>query len=175
LRMVSRQRSRLRSLAELDPLTGALNRRGLAEFAERLFTGESAGAPSVICLDLDDFKRVNDQLGHAAGDELLRSAVAAARDVLRAADAISRTGGDEFVVVLSDADAATASTVAERIGRAVRDHTEVSIGWASAPQDGDTLEALIKVADQRLYLDKQEHRTATRRGESSLSAGRALP
>jgi diguanylate cyclase (GGDEF)-like protein len=162
-RMVAQQRSQLRSLAELDPLTGALNRRGLTALAKRLFTGNSALSPSVICLDLDDFKLVNDDLGHAAGDELLRWTVAAVRDVLRAGDAIARTGGDEFVVVLTDADESTARAVAGRIGGKVRERTGISIGSASAPHDGDTLDALIEAADQRLYRAKQERRAAGRR------------
>jgi diguanylate cyclase (GGDEF)-like protein len=154
--MLARQRAQLRSLAELDPLTGALNRRGLAELAERLFTSPRGLGPSVVCLDLDDFKLVNDRLGHGAGDELLQWTVAAARDVLRAGDAIARTGGDEFIVILVDADEAAAQALASRIGGVVRQRTGVSIGSASAPTDGDTLEALIEAADARLYRVKRE-------------------
>jgi diguanylate cyclase (GGDEF)-like protein len=153
---LARQRSQLRSLAELDPLTGALNRRGLTKLAEQLFTGGQGLGPSVVCLDLDDFKLVNDRHGHSAGDELLRWTVAAVRDVLRAGDAIARTGGDEFVIVVLNADEATVRAVTSRIGRAVRERTGVSIGSASAPHDGDTLDALIQAADQRLYREKQD-------------------
>jgi diguanylate cyclase (GGDEF)-like protein len=161
-RMVARQRSQLRALAELDPLTGALNRRGLTEYAKHLFT-HGGGGPSVVCLDLDGFKLVNDTLGHAAGDELLQWTVTAVRGVLRSADVIARTGGDEFVVVLVDADATTAETVAGRIGQAVRQRTGASIGWACAPQDGDTLADLVQTADLRLYGEKQERRRVSGR------------
>ncbi|PWU55199.1 hypothetical protein DLJ47_10315 [Micromonospora sp. S4605] len=162
-RILARQRSQLRALAALDPLTGALNRRGLAEFASHLFHGGCRPGPSLLCLDLDDFKLVNDRLGHAAGDELLRRTVSAARDVLRVEDAIARVGGDEFVVVLVDADEPTARAIAARIGAAVGQHTSVSIGSATAPYDGDSLEALMLAADQRLYRAKQErHRVAAR-------------
>ncbi|WP_346118925.1 GGDEF domain-containing protein [Micromonospora coerulea] len=159
-RILARQRSQLRSLAELDPLTGALNRRGLAEFTKHLFRSGCRPGPSLLCLDLDDFKLVNDRLGHAAGDRLLQRTVAATREVLRAGDAIARVGGDEFVVVLVDADDVTARTVLTRIDAAVRPDARVSIGSATAPQDGNTLETLMQVADQRLYRMKLEHRPA---------------
>jgi diguanylate cyclase (GGDEF)-like protein len=166
--VLTRQRSQLRSLAELDPLTGALNRRGLAKLAEQLFTDTPGFGPSVVCLDLDGFKLVNDRLGHATGDELLKWTVATVRDVLRTGDTIVRTGGDEFVIVLVDADEATARAVAGRIGEAVGKRTGVSIGSATAPRDGDTLETLIEAADQRLYRDKQDHH-----GTARLSGGQA--
>ncbi|WP_346535410.1 GGDEF domain-containing protein [Micromonospora sp. DPT] len=168
-RKLVRQRSQLRALAALDPLTGALNRRGLAEFTEQLFTGCCRRGPSMLCLDLDDFKLVNDRLGHAAGDELLRRTVTAAREVLRAEDVIARIGGDEFVIILLDADEATARAAATRIDDAVRQHTGVSIGSATAPHDGHTLEALMQVADRRLYRVKQERRTGDPRGETATA------
>lgn len=154
--ILARQRSQLRALAELDPLTGALNRRGLAEFAKHLFRDGCRLGPSLLCLDLDDFKLVNDRLGHAAGDRLLQRTVAATRAVLRAEDVIARVGGDEFVVVLVDADEVTARTVLTRIDRALRPLAQVSIGSATAPDDGNTLEALMQVADQRLYRVKEK-------------------
>lgn len=157
-RTLARQRSQLRALASLDPLTGALNRRGLAEFARHLFRPGCRPGPSLLCLDLDNFKLVNDRLGHAAGDELLRRTVAAARDVLRVGDVIARVGGDEFVVILAGADEVTARAVADRVDAAVRRHADVSIGRATAPCDGDTLDDLMRVADQRLYRAKQDGR-----------------
>ena len=154
--ILARQRSQLRSLAAVDPLTGALNRRGLAEFTKHLFRDGCRLGPSLLCLDLDDFKLVNDRLGHAAGDTLLQRTVAATRGVLRPDDVIARTGGDEFVVVLVGADEDTARAVLSRIEAAVRPHAGLSIGSATAPHDGDTLETLMQVADQRLYRVKQE-------------------
>ena len=157
-RVLARQRSQLRALASLDPLTGALNRRGLAEFTTHLFRNGCRPGPSLLCLDLDDFKLVNDRLGHSAGDELLRRTVTATREVLRAGDAIARIGGDEFVVVLVDADEATTRTVTTRIDAAVRQHADISIGSATAPHDGNTLDTLMQVADQRLYRVKRQRR-----------------
>ncbi|MFC3502742.1 GGDEF domain-containing protein [Micromonospora krabiensis] len=170
-RILARQRSQLRSLAARDPLTGALNRRGLVEFAGELFRGCRRPAVSLLCLDLDDFKLVNDRFGHSAGDDLLRRTVAATGHVLRPEDAVARVGGDEFVVVLADTDASAARAVAARIDTVVGRHVRVSIGCATAPQDGETLDALMGVADRRLYRAKQERRTA----RSSPRGGFALP
>ncbi|MGW5670899.1 GGDEF domain-containing protein [Micromonospora sp. NPDC003776] len=170
-RTLARQRSQLRALASLDPLTGALNRRGLAEFARHLFRTGCRPGPSLLCLDLDDFKLVNDRYGHAAGDDLLRRVVAVAREALRAGDAIARVGGDEFVVVLADADQSTARTVAARLDAAVGQVAGISIGAATAPGDGDTLDALIRVADRHLYRAKQ----ARREGRPLLSGRSDVP
>ncbi|MFI7210010.1 GGDEF domain-containing protein [Micromonospora maritima] len=155
-RTLARQRSRLRALASLDPLTGALNRRGLAELARFLFRAGCRPGPSLLCLDLDDFKLVNDRLGHAAGDDLLRRVVTATREALRDGDAIARIGGDEFVVVLAAADAEAARSTAARIEATLRPLTSVSVGAATAPHDGDTLDRLLHTADQRLYRVKQQ-------------------
>ncbi|MEW2384650.1 GGDEF domain-containing protein [Micromonospora sp. NPDC047707] len=160
-RKVARQRSQLRALATLDPLTGALNRRGLAEFASTLFVPRCRPGPSLLCLDLDDFKLVNDRYGHAAGDQLLQTTVAAVRRTVRPDDVVARIGGDEFVVVLVEADAATAQAVTARVDAAVGQQAGVSIGWATAPYDGTTLESLMHAADQRLYRVKQEKHRAT--------------
>jgi diguanylate cyclase (GGDEF)-like protein len=113
-------------------------------------------------LDFDDFKLVNDRLGHAAGDELLRWSVAAMRLTLGPREIIARPGGDEFVIVLPGADATTAAAVAQRLVTALAPRIGASAGTATGPLDGETLEALTTRADQRLYEIKRERR---RRGE----------
>src|SRR5690606_28085453 len=92
----------LRALAVTDPLTGALNRSGFAAAAERARRAAARnGEPvSVVVVDLDDFKRVNDEAGHAAGDALLAGLVAGWRAELRARDLVARRGGDEFALLL---------------------------------------------------------------------------
>ncbi|MEV1290059.1 GGDEF domain-containing protein [Micromonospora sp. NPDC049679] len=160
--LVVRQRAELRAIARIDPLTGALNRRGLHELAASM-----EQPVSVVCVDFDDFKSVNDRLGHAAGDELLRWSVAAMRLTLGRHELIARLGGDEFLIVLPAADSATAAAAAERLVTALAPRTGASAGTATAPLDGETLEELTKRADQRLYEIKRGRRR--RRGEKQAA------
>ncbi|WP_433202859.1 diguanylate cyclase domain-containing protein [Dactylosporangium sp. CS-047395] len=146
----------VRHQAAHDPLTGLPNRRALTE----LLTG-AAGRQALLLVDLDEFKPVNDRLGHAAGDELL---VAVAGRLLDAAGAgtVVRLGGDEFAVVL-DADEAAAVVVAERIVAAVAEPFEIagtsvgigaSVGLATTARAGDG-DRLLREADEAMYRVKQ--------------------
>ena len=116
-------------------------------------------------IDLDDFKLVNDTLGHLFGDEVLRWAAEQIRGALRGSDVAARYGGDEFAVILPDTPAAGAREVGERIVEALRDHpyraegrgpvaVGASIGVASFPADGHAAQALIAGADAALYRVK---------------------
>jgi diguanylate cyclase (GGDEF)-like protein len=113
------------------------------------------GTPlSVAMIDLDHFKRFNDELGHQAGDRLLRGAAAAWRDALRGADQIARYGGEEFIVLLRDAEAATAERVLDRLRPVTPDGQTFSAGvatWTPA----ETADELIARADKALYRAKQ--------------------
>jgi diguanylate cyclase (GGDEF)-like protein len=153
-----------RSRSTLDPLTGLFNRNALEQ---RL--GELDGQPSseeeglshaLLLCDLDHFKRVNDQLGHAAGDAVLQDVAYTMRAVLRAGDSIYRVGGEEILVVLPGAAEADAVEIAERLRQAVRERRPVgvtvttSIGIAvSRPGAVDTDE-LVACADEALYAAK---------------------
>ncbi|MFI7602368.1 GGDEF domain-containing protein [Actinoplanes sp. NPDC049681] len=150
--LVARQRAELRLIAHLDPLTGALNRRGL-EFRA---ADSAAAEAAVICLDFDGFKQLNDTQGHAAGDDLLCWSVAAMRTVLRADDLVVRLGGDEFAVVLSRVD--DVEGVKTRLVRALGERIAASAGTASAPRDGATVADLMAVADKRLYDVKRNRK-----------------
>jgi diguanylate cyclase (GGDEF)-like protein len=136
-----------------DALTGALNRSGLAEAARRLHLRRrrSARQVTVAALDLDGFKAVNDQTGHAAGDRLLADATAAWRAVLRHDDVLARVGGDEFIVLMPNTSAAEATSVLDRL----RDSHPVawSAGLASWHTD-EPLEACLQRADRELYAVK---------------------
>jgi diguanylate cyclase (GGDEF)-like protein len=156
--------------SETDELTQALNRRGFAIVADRLF-GQAVRyqrAISLLCIDCDNLKQVNDVHGHKAGDRLLAELARSVQGQLRHTDVLARFGGDEFVVLLPETPAAGALDVAERIRAAVEANpvvadgklvrTTVSIGVADYPADGQGLDLLLANADRRLYAAKQEGR-----------------
>jgi diguanylate cyclase (GGDEF)-like protein len=159
-----RDRDQARRLADIDPLTGLHNRRA---WSERLFALDEAlrreGQPlSLLFLDLDHFKELNDRLGHEAGDAALRAMALAMRAELREQDEVGRYGGEEFVVALPGSDRAHALQAAERIRarlhqRAMHDPAgampTVSIGVATL-EPGEDLPTLIKRADGAMYAAK---------------------
>jgi diguanylate cyclase (GGDEF)-like protein len=151
-----RQRRALARASRTDMLTGVLNRRG---FEER-FDAELARAQrdvadlSLVLVDLDDFKAVNDTQGHPAGDELLRWVSEAIAGELRASDAIGRLGGDEFAVMLAGGGS-DPREVLERLLTRLSERTGASAGAASFPADGHERDDLFKRADVALYERKQ--------------------
>jgi diguanylate cyclase (GGDEF)-like protein len=149
-------RRRLADSSRTDPLTGSLNRRGFDErVVAELADAERAGAPvSLVLLDLDHFKEVNDTHGHRAGDELLAWTGQELRADLRAHDAVGRQGGDEFAMLLPDTDAAAAEVVVERLRERLRVCSPASLGSATFPDDAGDVAGLLLAADQRLYQDK---------------------
>ncbi len=171
----------IRRLAYFDPLTGLPNRLAFDELLHKsIARAERYGHKlAVMFVDLDNFKRVNDTLGHKAGDELLRTASARMVGTLRAHDSvtrggtdgthsIARLGGDEFIVLLTDLDApASAAAAARRIVATLADPitvqgTEVfvggSVGVAVYPQDGNDIDTLLKNADTAMYWAKEAGR-----------------
>ena len=161
-----RQQETLREallLAQTDPLTGLLNYQGTVDkITDSLSFGE--GRFALMFIDLDDFKTVNDTLGHMAGDELLRQTARAFQAVVREGDLVGRVGGDEFVVFMRRirsvseveacaqrlCDAVQRIGVSERLGVG----TSCSIGIALAPEDGTGYGALVKKADRLAYQAK---------------------
>ncbi|HEY6985538.1 MAG TPA: diguanylate cyclase, partial [Rhodanobacteraceae bacterium] len=153
-------------LAEHDPLTGVLNRRAIlvrlrSEFIKARQTGEPL---SVLFLDLDHFKQVNDSFGHRAGDQCLRSVIAPIAGELRQGDALGRYGGEEFLILLPGAGSIDAEVVAERIRRRVQEMPmlisgmriglTVSLGVAALDTDVALSDDLIERADAALYQSK---------------------
>jgi diguanylate cyclase (GGDEF)-like protein len=151
--MVSHLASLLAAAAVRDPLTGVLNRRGLVEAAELVHAviQRAERRISVVAIDLNDFKGYNDQHGHLAGDRLLADLTASWQRVLRSADILARTGGDEFIVVLADTDAASAHALLARLHEANPARWSAGVvEWPSGVSFSDTLHK----ADQALYLAK---------------------
>lgn len=155
----------LRQLATIDPLTGAFNRRHFTALADEEVarSRRHERSVSVLMLDIDHFKRINDTHGHAGGDEALRQTVAAIRSQLRVNDVLGRFGGEEFAVLLPETEADGAMVLAERI-RAAIEHLRVkfedtsiqftmSVGVATLHGDYD-IEAALNSADQALYQAK---------------------
>jgi diguanylate cyclase (GGDEF)-like protein/putative nucleotidyltransferase with HDIG domain len=155
-----RQHRLLARISRADPLTGALNRRGLEERVDaELRACERAGnSGALLLIDLDSFKLVNDRFGHAAGDELLCWVVQTLQRIVRPLDTIARLGGDEFAVLLPNIEASDALNCATRIRAALRERTGASIGLATYPLDGVDSESLLKLADARLYASRPARR-----------------
>ena len=154
-----------RRRSTLDPLTGLFNRNALEQRLSELdgqpTSAEEGLSHALLLCDLDHFKLVNDQLGHAAGDAVLQDVAYTMRAALRAGDSIYRVGGEEILVVLPGADEGAALEIAERLCEAVRDRrpvgvtVTVSIGVAvSRPGPLDTDE-LVAEADAALYAAKE--------------------
>lgn len=150
-----------------DPLTGVLNRRGFALFYERQRSlMRRAGKPmALLAIDLDHFKSVNDRHGHLVGDQVLVHVAQAIRSALRESDDVARFGGEEFIVLLPDADEANAVQVAQRIRAALSGdigtrlpRCTVSVGIGSHLSDDEPLDALLARADAALYRAKQNGR-----------------
>jgi diguanylate cyclase (GGDEF)-like protein len=167
------QRAKL--LSETDDLTGLFNTRGFAIAANRLF-GQALRydrPASVLMVDSDNLKRVNDAYGHEAGNRLLRQLAQAIQSELRATDVPARYGGDEFIVLLPETPPKGALDVAERIRAAISATplsfegnpvpSSVSVGVASFPEDGRTLDILAARADRALYQAKQRGRNRVER------------
>lgn len=162
--------NKARLLSETDELTGLQNTRGFAIIADRLF-GQAqryTRSASVLMVDSDNLKVVNDTHGHEAGNRLLRHLAERIQAELRYSDVPARYGGDEFVVLLPETPSAGALDVAERIREAMDAMpivvdgkpvpSTVSIGVASFPEDGQTIDAVVSRADRALYRAKREGR-----------------
>jgi diguanylate cyclase (GGDEF)-like protein/PAS domain S-box-containing protein len=177
----------IRQMAYQDSLTGLPNRSLLADRLEQAlaYAKRRSQRVTLLYLDLDGFKAVNDTHGHRVGDELLRVIAARLTGQLRQSDTVARLGGDEFLVLLPDAGhARDGERIARKILAEIRRPIHIrsrrmqvsgSIGMAIFPQDGRSVETLLKHADQAMYTAKAAGRDACRRFVSkgnSPSAGR---
>ncbi|MBC7952909.1 MAG: diguanylate cyclase [Rhodospirillaceae bacterium] len=168
----------LRRLATIDPLTGAFNRRHfMAEATQEMERAVRYGnGLSVIMLDIDLFKRVNDTHGHAMGDEVLRKVVEVCRANLREVDVFGRLGGEEFAALLPETTLAGAALLAERLRRAINEirvplaagdlRITASLGIAEREADEPSFDHMLHRADQALYRAKQAGRDRVEQASS---------
>lgn len=177
---IERSRRELELHSNLDTLTGLLNRRALQEMARTMFQRLQRNQTNFVMLfaDLDKFKAVNDVLGHAAGDLVLKSFAEIVRTVIRSTDVAARFGGDEFVMLLEDTSLAEAEGVAMRIQKQVAEWANengidfsVSFGLGEAPTHGDSLPSLLEQVDQAMYHSKTKHTGGGLAYAKSASAG----
>jgi diguanylate cyclase (GGDEF)-like protein len=171
----------LRRTAEIDSLTGVLNRGALMERMQRLIA-ELRHEPVPVALlifDLDRFKSINDSYGHVTGDRVLAVFGEAVKECLRGTDLVGRLGGEEFAAVLPGLETATASAVAERVRREFARRrpshegmtvlATVSIGVASLPARHADVDRLISLADQALYDAKRSGRDQVREAALAIA------
>lgn len=159
-----RNEMELRFASHHDGLTSLYNRTYFDATLARL-ENEGVFPVSVLVADVNSLKYLNDSQGHAAGDDLLRSAAMLLQASFRVADVISRIGGDEFAVIMPYTDAAGAQTAERRLRQRIREHNQnqegpelfLSIGTATA-MNGLTFHEVVKVADQAMYLEKQTYK-----------------
>jgi diguanylate cyclase (GGDEF)-like protein len=178
VRDISRRKeaeSRLAHIAAHDPLTGLPNRTRLHErlTLEISRTARTRAGFAVLCLDLDRFKRVNDEFGHEAGDTVLRVVAGRLQSMVRAEDTVARLGGDEFVMIQTTAVdvPASAMRLADRLIAAVSQpipfngtplNVGLSVGIAIAPIPGADADGLLRAADEALYEAKEAGRNKYR-------------
>ncbi len=181
----ARQFAAAQETAYTDPMTGLKNARYLNEYLEKELNRarREETAVAVLNIDLDNFKPVNDQFGHARGDQTLREVAAILEAQVRNYDLAARYAGDEFVVVLSHVEREGAEIAALKLKTAVERHGQrlvardpnfpvigISVGIAVFPEDGIDRESLLCRSDAAMYLDKRQHRTESRTVRESQAA-----
>ena len=163
-----------------DPMTGLNNRRFLEEYVETLVSNvhRKKSHLSILMLDLDYFKMVNDTYGHDAGDAVLKALAKVLKQSVRASDMVIRYGGEEFLIILQEAEGGQADAIAEKIRLAVENikthvasvviQKTISIGISDFPSDSDTFWQAVKYADVALYQAKETGRNRVVRFSASM-------
>jgi diguanylate cyclase (GGDEF)-like protein len=162
--MIDHRQRQLLDLMMTDPLTGMFNRRALGPHLDRVERAVTGGSTSILTVDIDRFKSINDRFGHDVGDRVLSGIAAEIRAELRAGAPVFRLGGEEFLVILEDADLAAAEVIAQRVVARVGSHrflddhvVTVSIGVAQL-RVGEASDGCLRRSDQALYRAKSAGR-----------------
>ncbi len=164
-----KENRRMAFLSNYDELTGILNRRGLFNAIDHLahLAQRNANTVGLLMIDIDHFKKLNDELGHQAGDEVLRDVALTIQSGIRASDTVGRYGGEEFLVFLSRVDRVSLKEVGEKIRQSVqamdkyKRRITVSVGISSGMVGRDVerdVKYLVKIADEKLYMAKSTGR-----------------
>jgi diguanylate cyclase (GGDEF)-like protein len=186
-RTLTRLHRRVAAQAVTDPLTGLWNRRHMAETLEReVLRAERFGHPiSLIILDVDDFKKINDREGHLQGDLVLEAVGEVVREATRSIDAAARYGGDELAIILVETDREGALIVGERLGDRMRETrvplreggsmgVTISLGVATIPDSAEGLESLVDAADRALLRAKRAGKNQLRAAPVGRSGAGAV-
>jgi diguanylate cyclase (GGDEF)-like protein len=161
------QSEQLLFLSKHDPLTNLPNRRMLAEQARQYIAlmNRNNSSLSLLYLDLDGFKAINDKYGHDLGDIVLKKLAKRFTNFLRESDVVARLGGDEFLFLLPDTDIHKAENVIERLKKLIEEPFDIegkqynisgSIGVSTFPEDGKSFSELLSCADRRMYGEKEK-------------------
>jgi diguanylate cyclase (GGDEF)-like protein len=177
------QAQQLDRLARIDPLTGLSNRRDLNEILPAALAKAYVDQSplTVLMIDIDHFKEINDELGHDAGDAVLVSVAQSMRGLMRVGDIVGRWGGEEFLAILPDADASAAMLVAQRLRAEIEQRhvlvngTHVTITVGGAAWTSGTVAGLIGRADDALYLGKRAGRNTVRMTDADQPPLDSLP
>lgn len=169
--------ARIKRISDTDELTGVYNMRAFSSILRRTFqqSVRHNHPLSVVMIDSDNLKAINDAHGHEAGNRLLQHLIREVTDELRRSDTVARYGGDEFTILLPETDRRGAYETAERIRKSVETsqfdvrglhlNTTISLGLASYPEDGGNIDIIVDKADRALYRAKQKGRNRTERYE----------
>jgi diguanylate cyclase (GGDEF)-like protein len=180
-----KMRSQLTSVILTDPLTQCFNHRGFDQLSAREISraARSNASLSLLALDVDHFKDINDTFGHLAGDDVLRTIGSVLRQTARLSDVVARTGGEEFTILAPDTDEEGAAQFAQRVLDAFRAHkfaplqnriVTVSVGVACATARTEGVARLLRIrADEALYAAKRGGRNRSERWRPGLSIGAA--
>jgi diguanylate cyclase (GGDEF)-like protein len=161
---------KIKQVSDTDEMTGLYNMRAFSSILQRAFRQavRYGHSMSVVMIDSDNLKQINDTYGHESGNRMLLLLVRCIREQLRGSDVVARFGGDEFILLLQETNGKGAAEMAERIRRAVEGsrlsvrggdaNLTVSLGVASYPEDGGNLEVILEKADKAMYRAKHSGR-----------------
>jgi diguanylate cyclase (GGDEF)-like protein len=170
MREVEKVNRKLLDKSKADPLTGLLNKAAILDAIDGLIASKPDREHSILMFDIDDFKDINDNHGHIAGDRCIKTLATVTRNNFRTFDLAGRYGGDEFIAVLPETGTRLAVAIAERFRKTIDEtsspHFTISIGVSSYPGDGRDARSLVEIADRGLYRSKGKGKNAVSYGDA---------